>query len=165
MDREELRSHLRVRAHARAVLRLQDGTRVRCRVVDVSMGGAYLLRQVLSEGHVFEAGDMLELSLQPEKGNATSWIDVEIVRKEPGGPGLAVRFHLTKEVRDPVVDFVVLQGRAAGIEPAALGRPEVRTTALVGRALGAAARLLMLAGVIVLGWGVWVVQSWLSTVL
>lgn len=165
MDRDELRSHLRVRAHARAVLRLEDGTRVRCRVVDVSMGGAYLLRQVLSEGHVFATGDMLQLSLQPEPGEATSWIDVEVMRKEPSGPGLAVRFHLTRQVRDPVVDFVVLQGRAAGVEPAALGRPEVATSALVGRALGATARLLLLAGALVLGWGVWLVQSWLSAVL
>ena len=57
---------------------------------------------------------------------------------------------------------------SARVVPAADPLPaycEVRATALVGRALGATARLLMLAGVIVFGLGVWLVQSWLSTVL
>jgi hypothetical protein len=127
MGIRELRRHVRFQPQAQAQLRLEGGVCIDCDLRDISMGGAYLLRQgAPSREVVIEPGTRVRIRVEDPQSSARHTLGAEVVRCEPnGGPGLAVRFRLTEENVDPVVDYVRAAGQHVGAPPEALETPHL----------------------------------------
>lgn len=121
---QELRQHLRIQSESKAVVILDDGSRIKCVVRDVSLGGAYLM-QVAEYGapEVLEAGQRIQVWLfHPGRAHEGPTVDAVVVRAEEGGPGLALRFEL-KENAEELVEHVAFEAQAQGVKRGQLGMP------------------------------------------
>lgn len=146
MPSQELRAHLRIQSESRAIIVLPDGSRIKCEVRDISLGGAYLLRSTeFGSPAVLAAGDQVRVWVfHPGRAHEGPTVDAEIVRVEPnGGAGIALRFALdmaNNEEADALVEHVIWEAEAQKIERARLGVPKlnysVKTYRNVRRALG-----------------------------
>ncbi len=124
MATRELRQHLRIQSESKAVLILDDGSRIKCLVRDVSLGGAYLM-QALEYGAAIplDGGQRVQVWLfHPGRAHEGPTVDAVIVRAEPGGPGVALRFELTDNV-DDLVEHVAFEAQVQKIPRTALGVP------------------------------------------
>ncbi len=146
MPTRELRAHLRVQSESRAILVLPDGSRVRCEVRDISLGGAYLVRTTdYGSPAVVNAGDTVRVWVfHPGRAHEGPTVDAIVVRVETdGGAGIALRFDLSMkddEEADALVEHVIWEAEAQKIERARLGVPVLQykhsTFRNVQRALG-----------------------------
>jgi hypothetical protein len=121
------RRHIRFQPQAQAQLRVEGGVSINCSIRDISMSGAYLLKQESpSREVVIEPGTRVRIRVEDPQSGARHTLNAEVVRCEPdGGPGLAVRFLLTEEHVDPVVDYVRAAGQHVGAPPEALKTPHL----------------------------------------
>lgn len=132
MDRtmaiRELRRSVRFQPQAEAQLRFEGGVRIPCTIRDISMGGAYLIRLASpSREVVIEPGTRVRVRVQEPKNGSRYTLNADVVRTEPnGGPGLAIRFRLTEDHLDPVVDYVRAAGQHVGAPPEALQTPHLQ---------------------------------------
>lgn len=99
-----------------------------CRIDDISLGGAYLVRLAPPPREVvIEPGTRVRIRVQDFQSGARYTLNADVVRTElNGGPGLAVRFRLTEDHMDPVVDYVRAAGQHVGVPPEALETPHLR---------------------------------------
>jgi len=169
MSAQDLRAHLRLRVESRALLHLRDGSRIRCIVRDISMGGAYVVR---SSEHgppaTVTAGESVRVYVfHPGSGDGFT-LDAEVVRAEPGGGGgVALRFQIYEDTSRPLVEHVHRIADHAGVARGALGVPIIRTREsgrydprrLILR------RAAIAAGVALGIWGLRIALSWLDAVL
>ena len=129
MSAQDLRSHLRLQTESRALLHLSDGSRVRCVVHDISMGGAYLVRssEYGPPAEVPPTGPVKVYIFHPGSGDGFT-LDAEIVRVEAGGgAGIALRFSIYDDTSRPLVELVHKAADKAGVSRGALGVPIIRT--------------------------------------
>lgn len=163
----ELRSHLRIQTESRALLYLPDGSRIRCIVRDISMGGAYVVRSTEYGPPAPVAADTeLRMYLfHPGSGDGFN-LDATVVRAEAGdGGGLALRFAIYEETRAPLVHHLHREADRAGVKRTAMGVPILRkgqrndVRALMFR------RGVTAAAVIFGIWGLRIARDWLSAVL
>ena len=167
MGIQELRKYVRFQLTGSAQLRLQGGRRVDCRIHNLSMGGAYILR----EGDRWQSmavspGDRVRLRVTEPQGPRFV-LTAEVVRLEPdGGPGLALRFLLQDETVDPepVFDYVQTAGRRVSAPPEALIVPDLLRTRQRGwaparRVIRVVTRATTLAAVIS---GLYLLYVWLE---
>jgi hypothetical protein len=122
------RRHIRFQPQAQAQLRVEGGVSINCDLRDISMSGAYLLKQESpSREVVIEPGTRVRIRVEDPHSGARHTLNAEVVRCEPNGgpPGLAVRFRLTEEHVDPVVDYVRAAGQHVGAPPEALETPHL----------------------------------------
>jgi hypothetical protein len=168
MATRELRQHLRVQSESRAVLILADGSRIKCQVRDVSLGGAYLMQCADYGAPVaLQAGDVVQVWLfHPGRAHEGPTVDACIVRAEDGGPGIALRFTATDNVEE-LVEHVAFEAQAQKIPRGALGVPVLQMPKK-----GRWRRAVELGGPIVhvslvgLAIGtIWVVRAFLNAVL
>ena len=128
MGMQDLRRYVRFQLNGSAQLRLQGGQRVDCLVHNLSMGGAYVLR----EGDRWQTitvnpGDRVRLRVTEPQGPRFV-LTAEVVRVEPDvGPGIALRFLLQDETIDPepVFDYVQTAGQRVSAPPEALIVPDL----------------------------------------
>jgi len=127
MGLRELRRSVRFRLDGEAQLRFEGGVSIPCRIRDISMGGAYLIRLAApSRDVVIEAGTRVRIRVQEPQSGARYTLNADVIRTEAdGGPGLAVRFRLTEDHLDPVVDYVRAAGQHVGAPPEALETPHL----------------------------------------
>jgi hypothetical protein len=169
MPAQELRAHVRLQTESRALMYLPDGSRVRCQVRDISMGGAYLLRTTeYGEPAAIEDGAEVRLYLfHPGSGDGFN-IEATVVRAEKnGGGGVALRFSVYEDTRVPFVNHMHRQADKAGVKRSVMGVPTIRMkdglnqdvkTILFRRGAIAAAVLFGL-------WGLRIARDWLAAVL
>jgi len=164
MATAELRAHLRIRAEGLAIITLSDETRIEASVRDISLGGAYLVSGSHSWARPPRSGETVELYLH-HLGHAAHAVTVSasVVRVEAGGGGFAVRFVESSEegMDDPLLDVVVAVAQERGIAPVKLHLKGSRT-ASARHLLGLVGKL---AAVLVPLAGLWLLWSWLDTVL
>ena len=129
MGIHELREHVRFQPSGSAQLRIEGGVTVPCSIRDISMGGAYLVRQgEPSRPITLQPGDRVRIRVQDPTNNARYTLSADIVRMEPnGGPGLAIRFVLTEETLGSVTGYVQATGLLAGAPKEALELPQLRS--------------------------------------
>jgi len=158
MGIRELRKHVRFRPSGTAQLRVDGGVNISCSIRDLSMGGAYLVREGAPSRPVhIEKGTRVRLRVQEPQGGARYTLSAEVVRVEPNdGPGLAVRFVLTESTLDPLVDYVRAAGQNIGAPPEALHTPKLhnkrqRTWSPVARVSKAVVRVTSLSMLAALG--------------
>lgn len=120
----ELRQHLRVQSDSKAVLILPDGSRIKCLVRDVSLGGAYLMQaSEYGPPERLHAGQEVQVWLfHPGRAHEGPTVDAVVVRGEDGGPGVALRFVL-KDDAEELVEHVQFEAQARNIPRGALGVP------------------------------------------
>ena len=128
MTTPDLRKYIRFQLQGAAQLRLEGGRRVQCSVRDLSMGGAYVIREGRKwDSHTISPGSRVRLRVQEPTGPRFV-LTAEVVRIEPnGGPGLALRFLITEHDIDPraVADFVRSAGLRVGAPAEALVVPNL----------------------------------------
>ena len=107
----------------------EGGVTVPCSIRDISMGGAYLVRQGEPSRPVpLQPGDRVRIRVQDPTNDARYTLSADIVRVEPsGGPGLAIRFILTEETLNSVTGYVQSTGLLAGAPKEALELPRLRS--------------------------------------
>lgn len=168
MGIHELRQHIRFRTEGRAQLRLEGGVCIPCSIRDISMGGAYLIREGEPSRPVqIEPGARARIRVHDPESGSRYTLSADIVRVEPdGGRGIAVRFRITEENVDPVVDYVSAAAERVGLAPDALRMPTIRVgrrrwgpTRRVADAVVRVSVLASLAGFGVVG------MTWLDSVL
>ncbi len=169
MPAQELRAHVRLQTESRALMYLADGSRVRCRVRDISMGGVYLLRTAeYGEPAAVKDGAEVRLYLfHPGSGDGFN-IDATVVRAERnGGGGVALRFSVYEDTRMPLVTHMHREADRAGVKRSVMGVPTIRVKGglrqdpkaiLLRRGAMAAAVLFGL-------WGLRIARDWLAAVL
>jgi hypothetical protein len=160
----ELRVHLRIQAEGRAIVILPDGRRVETLVRDISLGGAYLLRDE-SRGRVVqvESGAEVEVYLY-HIGHAANAVTVQgtILRVAPDDEGFVVRFAADAALPEaPLHKAIVEEAEKRGIAPARLHVRGARLSA-AGRILRAVVKI---AAVLLAYGGVRVLWGWLDAVL
>lgn len=169
MAAQELRAHVRLQTESRALLYLPDGSRIRCQVRDISMGGAYLLRTAeYGEPAAIEDGSEVRVYLfHPGSGDGFN-IDATVVRAEKnGGGGVALRFSIYEETRTPFVNHMHREADRAGVKRSAVGAPTIRARDSNRYTLRAMLiRRGSIAAAIIFGiWGLRIARDWLSAVL
>ena len=122
MSIRELRQHIRFRTQDKAQLRLVGGVCVPCSIHDISMGGAYLIRERAPARPVpLSVGDKVRVRIHDLGAGRRYTLTADIVRVEPnGGPGVAIRFRMTEDTVQPVYDHLSSAARAVGIQPQVL---------------------------------------------
>jgi len=168
MGIHELREHVRFQASASAQLRMEGGVTVPCSIRDISMGGAYLVRQgEPSRPVTLQPGDRVRIRVQDPTNDARYTLSADIVRMEPnGGPGLAIRFILTEETLTSVTGYVQSTGLLVGAPKEALELPLLRSQREPWAPLRRIARTIVplcISGLIV-GFGA-VGFTWLESIL
>ena len=125
MGIRELRQHIRFRTEDKAHLRLRGGLYIPCSIQDISMGGAYLVREGEPSRAVdIQPGERARIRIHDLGAGERYTLSAEIVRVEPnGGRGIAIRFRLTEETVDPVFDHVGATARLNGYSPEVLRFP------------------------------------------
>lgn len=120
----ELRQHLRVQSDSRAVLILEDGSRIKCMVRDVSLGGAYLMQAIeYGKPTTLQAGQSVQVWLfHPGRAHEGPTVDAIVVRSKEGDPGVALRFVL-KENAEELVKHVEFEAEVQNIPRRQLGVP------------------------------------------
>ncbi len=169
MPAQELRAHVRLQTESRALVHLPDGSRIRCQVRDISMGGSYLLRTTeYGEPAPVEEGCEVRVYLfHPGSGDGF-YIDATVVRAEKGGGnGLALRFSVYEETRKPFVKHMHREADRAGVKRSVMGVPTVRPR---GRSSYDVRAMLIrrgsIAAAVLFGvWGLRIAGDWLSSVL
>lgn len=169
MGIRELRRHIRFRPSGSAQLRVDGGVHIPCSIRDLSMGGAYLVREGSPSRPVqLEPGTRVRLRVQEPEHGGRYTLSAEVVRLEPnGGPGLAIRFVLTESSLDPIVSYVRSAGQNIGAPPEALETPVLHPRAprnwtpvgRISRAVIKVASLGSLAGIAYVG------LTWLDSTL
>ena len=169
MVAQELRAHLRLQTESRALLYLPDGSRVRCIVRDISMGGAYLVRttEYGAPAPVEPDSDVRIYLFHPGSGDGFN-IDASVVRVERGGGGgLALRFSVYEDTRVPLVRHLHREADRAGVQRTAMGVPIIKARGRRDYSLRATLlRRGMTAACVIFGlWGLRIARDWLSAVL
>lgn len=168
MVAQELRAHLRLQSESRALLYLEDGSRVRCKVRDISMGGAYLVRTTeYGAPAPLEGGQTVRVYLfHPGSGDGFN-IDAEVVRVEKGGGGgVALRFAVYEETRGPLVSHLHREADRAGVKRSAMGVPIIKINSREFDLRSILLRRGSIAAGLIFGlWGLRIARDWLSAVL
>ena len=163
----ELRAHLRVRTESEALLRMPGGAQFACVLTDISMGGAYLIRAGSGPFAPLAPGALGEIVLDAYAPGGPLVVEAEIVRAEPGGPGVAVRFHIYDDIAPDFVEHVVAEAAGNGVRAEALGMPLLQSRRVSPRIVvrDALRRLSPLAALGALWWGARILHDWLGAVL
>ena len=162
----ELRAHLRIRTDRPAILRDGLGGQVRCVVHDISMGGAYLVQGGSSPHPRHAVGDVVEVELGASRLGIPLIVEAEVVRVQPGGPGLAVRFRVYDDLAEDFVQHVMSEARTVGVATETMGAPVLQLPRSSGSAVGPVLRRLApIAAIGLLWWAIRLVTDWLGAVL
>ncbi len=162
----ELREHLRVRTDRPAILRDGLGGQIRCVVHDISMGGAYLVQSGSGPHPRYAAGDVVEVELGTSRLGIPLVVEAEVIRAQPGGPGLAVRFRVYDDLAEDFVQHVMNEARTVGVATETLGAPVLQLPRTSSSAVGPVLRRLApFAAVALLWWAVRLLTDWLGAML
>ncbi len=125
MTREDLRYHMRLPSDSRAILELGSGKELPCKVHDLSLGGAYVLREaVAGVTPSLRKGEWVHTHLEhPDREQRTSVL-AEVIRvEESPGPGVALRFEIYEETAAGVIEHVNWEADRQNVSRAELGDP------------------------------------------
>jgi hypothetical protein len=124
MATRELRKHLRIQSESRAVLIFEDGSRVKCMVRDLSLGGAYVMQcEDYGSAEPLKSGESIQIWIfHPGRAHEGPTLDAVVVRAETDGPGVAIRFVLDDDA-DELVKHVAFEAQQQKIPRGALGVP------------------------------------------
>jgi len=116
---------MRLPSQSRATLELGSGVELHCQVHDLSMGGAYVLREPVDGTRPrLRRGEWVHTHLEhPEREERTSVL-AEIIRVEAApGPGVALRFEIYEETADGVIAHVNWEADRQAVAHDELGEP------------------------------------------
>jgi hypothetical protein len=118
---------MRLPSESSAVLEMGSGKELRCRVHDLSMGGAYMLREAI-DGQIpsLRRGEWVQTHQKhPDREEATS-VYAEVIRvEETPGPGVALRFQIDEETAAGVISHVNMEADRQNVAHDELGAPLV----------------------------------------
>ncbi|MCP4868739.1 MAG: PilZ domain-containing protein [Proteobacteria bacterium] len=124
MAYQELRKHLRVKAGGKAIVQQDDGSRIRCTLYDMSLGGAYMIRSTeFGPPAALAMGEIVKVMMfDPSQGAYE--LDAEVVRLEAlDGPGVAVRW-IHKEAQVAAFEnHIEWEAKEQAVPKSALGVP------------------------------------------
>lgn len=125
MGFQELRQHLRVKAEGRAILQLPDGSRVRCTLHDLSLGGAYMIRSAeYGPPAAMSVGEVVHVTMFDEGNGGAYEMEAEVVRLEPlGGAGVALRWRHSEDRLSAFENHIQWEAKREHVPRSALGVP------------------------------------------
>jgi hypothetical protein len=130
MSVEDLRYHMRLPSQSRATLELGSGKEIHCQVHDLSMGGAYVLRDQI-DGAIpsLRRGEWVNTHLEhPDREERTTVLS-EIIRVEADpGPGVALRFEIYEETAEGIIAHVNWEADRQSVAHDELGEPLLVST-------------------------------------
>lgn len=124
MAYQELRQHLRVKAGGKAIIQLEDGSRIRCTLYDMSLGGAYMIRSTeFGPPAKLSANESISVMMfDPSQGAYT--LKAEVVRVEAlDGPGVAVRWLHDHDQVQAFENHIEWAAKEQEVTKSALGVP------------------------------------------
>ncbi len=122
---QELRAHLRIKAEGRAILQLDDGSRVRCTLYDMSLGGAYMIRSTeFGPPAKLTVGEIVQVTMFDPHHGGSYVLEAEVVRVEAlDGPGVAVRWRHKEDHVEAFESHIQWEAKAQHVPKSALGVP------------------------------------------
>ncbi len=168
MAYQELRQHLRIRTQGKAIVQLADGSRVRCEVNDMSLGGAYLLRSTeFGPPADLVAGESVTVTMFDTHHGNSYELFATVVRVEPnGGPGLALKWDLDDKSVQKFADHIAHEAIKQQVAPEALGVPalssrrsKLSSVHRISKVVLPTVVFFVVFGAVTLGW------TWIKTIM